>query len=272
MLPRWIMIILLFASCRLIAKGQSLSREQQNVLVMEARQHFQEGNALLSDSREEATSRYRQALLRYHRLIREGGIENHLIYYNIGNIYLMQDDVGRAILNYKRALQFNRHDENLQKNLAYARLQCRDQFGEQIQRRVLQTLFFWHYDLSLWSKFIIVLIIWNVLCLVGATGLILRQLGRVRLGLILIAMSGAALMASFAIQWQQQYTASEGVIVASLTTARQGDGLNYPESFDQPLHAGVEFELLEERSQWWRVRLPDGTDTWIPSDAGEKVF
>ena len=45
--------------------------------------------------------------------------------------------------------------------------------------------------------------------------------------------------------------------------ARQGDGLSYDPAFEDPLHAGAEFHVLEERPGWHRVELPDGRRCWL---------
>ena len=57
---------------------------------------------------------------------------------------------------------------------------------------------------------------------------------------------------------------ASGVVVASETIARQGDGQSYDPAFEDPLHAGVEFRVLEERPGWHRVELPDGRRCWLP--------
>ena len=59
--------------------------------------------------------------------------------------------------------------------------------------------------------------------------------------------------------------AEAGVILSPQVTARKGDGESYEPSFNQPLHAGTEFILLESRNDWHHVELPDGRECWIPA-------
>ena len=47
--------------------------------------------------------------------------------------------------------------------------------------------------------------------------------------------------------------------------ARKGDGDTYEPSFKEPLHAGAEFKLMENRGEWYQVELADGQRCWIPS-------
>jgi hypothetical protein len=62
-----------------------------------------------------------------------------------------------------------------------------------------------------------------------------------------------------------------GVVTAPEIVARQGDGPNYPPSFKEPLHAGIEFELLDQRPGWLHIQLADGSDAWIPGDKADLI-
>jgi len=71
-----------------------------------------------------------------------------------------------------------------------------------------------------------------------------------------------------------QYTRStnrSGVIVASEVTARKGDGETYQPSFENPLHAGTDFKLVEERGKWLYIELQDGRRAWVPLKSAEFV-
>ena len=63
-----------------------------------------------------------------------------------------------------------------------------------------------------------------------------------------------------------------GVIVAESAQARQGDGAGYPVSFKEPLHAGTEFRVIEQRPGWWHIQLTNENDAWIPDVAAELIL
>ncbi len=63
-----------------------------------------------------------------------------------------------------------------------------------------------------------------------------------------------------------------GVVIAPEVTARKGDGETYQPSFTAPLYSGTEFDLLEQRPDWWYIELEDGARCWIPSWGGELVL
>ena len=77
--------------------------------------------------------------------------------------------------------------------------------------------------------------------------------------------------ASLYIERHQSTTSLEGVILEPEVIARQGDADSYQASFEDPLHAGTEFMLLEDRGAWWQIELPDGRSCWIPEKSGELV-
>ena len=54
-----------------------------------------------------------------------------------------------------------------------------------------------------------------------------------------------------------------GVIVAAEVVVRKGNGESYAPQFPQPLHAGTEFAVLEERGPWLAIQLDNGTSGWI---------
>jgi len=47
--------------------------------------------------------------------------------------------------------------------------------------------------------------------------------------------------------------------------------LTYEASFKDPLHAGTEFVLVEQRNDWLHVELPDGRRCWLPAQAAGLV-
>ena len=55
-----------------------------------------------------------------------------------------------------------------------------------------------------------------------------------------------------------------GVILADEVIARKGNSETYQPSFEAPLHAGTEFELIEKRKDWYLINLADGRKCWLP--------
>jgi tetratricopeptide (TPR) repeat protein len=245
------------------------SREQLFSQLNEANAAFQQANAAANP--DTAKPLYDKAILLYEKVIDQGGVHNAKLYYNLANAYLLKDDVGRAILNYRRAARLDGSDLNIQKNLTFARSRRIDKVEVGTQRRVLETLFFWHYDFSLRTKFLLVCLSFAGLCL-ALTGAVWLGRGPVTTaGAVLAGVLLLCFLTSLGIETHRQANTRSGVITVSQVVARQGDGPNYPPSFKDPLHAGTEFELLEHRPGWLHIRLSDGTDAWIPDDTAGLV-
>ncbi|MCP4710409.1 MAG: hypothetical protein GY869_17440 [Planctomycetes bacterium] len=261
-----ITMLIVLGAARL-ASAQKLSTEEINDLSYQASQYFRQANDLIRTSPSEAYNLYNQVILRYQRIIEEGGVANGYLYYNVGNAYLLKGDIGKAILSYRQGQRLMPDNTDLAKNLSYARSQRLDQVSLKAEKRVLQTLFFWHYDLSMQTKFFLTSCFWAAGCIFGSLWLCLRR-GRFALWIIGITLTtGLLSTGSMMIDRYNANAHRQGVITVDAVVARQGDGENYPASFTEPLHSGTEFDLLEERREWLRIELSSGDDAWVPVDS-----
>ncbi len=252
------------------AAARGLSGDQLYALLNEANTAFQQANAA-AKTPDKATELYRRAILLYEKIIDQGGIRNARLYYNLGNAYFLTDDIGRAILNYRRALRLDSADVNVRNNLAFARSQRLDKVGVQTEKRVLQTLFFWHYDFSLGTRLFLACLFFAGLC-IGAIVMVWRGRGPVASTMaVLGGLLCLCFLISVVVEARERSTRLGGVITASEIVARQGDGPNYAPSFKEPLHAGTEFELLDRRPGWFHIELSDGSRAWVPDTAAEII-
>jgi len=271
-IKKHIFIITVFVSLSAGLACGELSENEMHVLTGQAGKLFNKANGLVQSDPDQAKQLYRQVVLRYQKIIEEGGVANEHLYYNIANAYLLMGDVGRAILNYRRAERFGSDNPELMGNLGFARSKRIDQVPVKTQKRVLQTLFFWHYDFAARTRFILAGVFWAVMCVAGSCRLWLRVARRFLSWLIIVGLVGTAcLSVSVWLDVQHSRNNTEGVIVAKKVVARQGDGLNYPGSFREPLHSGTEFGLSEKRGDWLKIELSNGDQAWIPANSAEII-
>jgi tetratricopeptide (TPR) repeat protein len=250
--------------------GAVLSREQTYSLFNQANEAFRQANSV-TDNPGRANSLYEKAILSYEKIISDSGIKNAKLYYNLGNAYLLKGELGKAILNYRRAKRLDGADENIQRNLSFARSRRIDKVKLETEKRVLQTLFFWHYDFSIKTKFVVTCIFFAVVCIVFT---VIVWFGRTATRTTAAAICGILLVCfvvSVVLDSRSQARMVCGVITAEEVVARQGDGQNYPASFKAPLHAGTEFDLLERRPGWFHIRLFDGSEGWISETGAELI-
>jgi hypothetical protein len=250
------------AFCASIGKSDVVS------LYTEAEQMFRQANEIAVNNPEKANELYRRSVMRFERIVKDGDIENGKIYYNIGNAYFRLNDLGMAILNYKKAELYIPDDQNLKHNLKYARSKRTDNIAEKQKTKILKILFFWHYDLSSRIRLMIFMSMFAGLWLFACVRLFTESVILKRL--IVFSAIGSALMAGSIIVEELSLKRSRpGVIISSAVVPRKGNGETYQPSFKEPLHSGTEFTLIEKREDWFFIELRDSRKCWImKKDAG----
>jgi len=236
----------------------------------EAERAFRKALELDRTDPENAREYYRKAILHYEYLVNEGRVRNGKLFYNIGNAYFRSGDIGRAILNYKRALIYIPDDENLKQNLEYARSRRKDRIEVSQSKKVYRTLFFLHYDIPSRVKLYLFLISFSLMWVLATVKIFLSS-GQIKLAIIVLAIISAIFCTSLVVEDLGFAGRPQGVIVAEEVVARKGDAETYQRAFKEPLHAGTEFFLLETRGGWMHIELDNGVDCWIPPGAGEIV-
>ncbi len=265
-----ILLACMWGSCLASTAEAALSKDQTHSLFNQANEFFREANSVTNDPNR-AERLYEKAILNYEKIINAGGIRNPKLYYNLGNAYFLKEDLGRAILNYRRAEELDKADTNIHKNLTFARSRRIDKVAVKTEKRVLQTLFFWHYDFSIKTKFLLMCICFMIVCVSLTVMLRYDKSAPWVVGAVVCGLLTICFLTSVALEARARSHHICGVITAREVIARQGDGPNYPESFKDPLHAGTEFDLLERRSGWFHIRLSDNSDGWIPDNSADVI-
>jgi hypothetical protein len=252
------------------AWGAPLSEGEINDLYSDAKRCFREATALADSQPDAARDLFAKAALRFERIAREGGIRNGRLYYNIGNCYFRLEDLGRAILNYRRAEQYIPNDANLRQNLDFARRKRLDRIDVPERTQALKTLFFFHYDVGQRTRALVFSVAFAALWLLLTVRVLLRS-AVLSWAAALCALVSVLMLGSLATEWRQAHTVRPGVVTATETTARKGDGASYEPAFTEPLHAGTEFRVLEDRGEWLEVALDDGRRCWLAAKDMECV-
>jgi len=252
------------------ACGGPADRAEIFDLFSEAKQLFRRANELMAKDPEGAEEVYREAAMRFERIAEAGGIRNGKLYYNIGNTYFRMGDIGRAILYYRRAERLIPNDPNLRQNLSFARRKRLDKIEEAQRTKVLKTLFFWHYDLSARTRMGLFAFFFATLWVCASARLFARRT-LLTWAIAISAVLAVVLFGSLVVEELSNRRDVAGVILTPEVVARKGDSETYQPSFKDPLHAGTEFELLEDRGDWYHIELADGRRCWIPARAAGLV-
>ncbi|SPD74205.1 hypothetical protein PITCH_A2150002 [uncultured Desulfobacterium sp.] len=251
-------------------EAATLDQSQIADLYSQAKELFRQANEVAGSDPDKAQGLYAKVAMRYERIIKEGGVSNGRLYYNLGNVYFRMKDIGRSIVNYRRAEQFIPNDPNLKQNLQYARKKRLDEIEEKQETRVLKTLFFWHYDMSTKTRLVIFTICFAAVWIFAAVRIFTAR-SFIKWSIASAVVLSLLLSGSLAADEIGLRKERPGVIISPEVIARKGNSDTYEPSFKEPLHCGTEFLLVEDRGDWYRVELTDSRTCWVPAKDVEMV-
>ncbi len=215
---------------------------------------------------------YSEAAAIYEQLISQGGRDSAL-YYNLGNAYAQQGDLGRAILNYQRAAQLAPRDQDIQNNLALARAQVVDAYPE-VPKGPFDSLAKltsgWltlnetaTFTLFVWFALGFAILTWRLL----QPGKLQNSVRYAALALFLFVLVASLSLGSRILGESNQ---PEGIIVAPIVTVSSSP--NEQQTTETQLHSGTEVNLLETNGDWIRFSVPgDAVKGWLPVEAVEMI-
>jgi len=263
----WCFILTLIGSPHAVAI--ELTPEQRVEIFNEAGRAFDRGANVRQHNSNEAIEAYRESAAKFQLLV-DAGIRNGKLYYNLANAYLENGQLGKAILNYRRAEALLPGNGRIEHNLRYARSLRRNQIETAGKRAFLRTLFFWHFGTSLRARFLAGLFLYVAfwLMLIGRT-----MLCRFRWRYVLIPTLAIWLTLGVSVAVDMLGTSRnlEGVLITDDVVVRKGNGKGFEPQFKQQLHEGVEFTVLEQRRDWLYIELPDGKSGWIQMRQAELI-
>lgn len=196
----------------------------------------------------------------YQEIIDRGVTSGGLLY-NQGNAFLRGGEKGRAIAAYRQALRYLPRDPYLQANLQYA-------LGDSqpAAKPLPEQLLFWQNWLSYPSKFYLLAALTAVAVTLGSAALFAtRRRLWARLAIAAALMAGV-MAVSAGYDWYRFEQLQHGVVISESVTARKGNSERYEPVFTEPLTAGTEFTVLEQRGSWYQVQLSHGANAWLPAN------
>ncbi|MFH1747445.1 MAG: hypothetical protein ABIG44_10425 [Planctomycetota bacterium] len=266
-------LVLALTSC-LVQAGDTgpdakLSTARQHQILRDALNAYDEAVACTLDDAERAEELFRSAAAGFEALIASGR-HNAALEYNLGNTQFRLGRLGRAIVHYRRAARLDPGNTKLQTNLAYARRQVEPYIEAGGQRRLIHQVLFWHYDTALTQRF------WAALGLSLFGWLLL--LARLRwdyrglfIGGAVSVVLGLAAGTSVFVQHNNERQQPPAVIIGQEVVLRLGRGEAYEPALRQPLGAGVELLILQQRGDWLEVELPNQQTGWLPAASVERI-
>lgn len=250
---RTILSLTLFLS--LLVAGVAIAQESSTSATT-----FAVANSLYDNGNYEEASRL------YEQLAAEC-VPDGRVYFNLGNSYYQQENIGRSLLNHRRALQLAPRDPNIRTNLDLLRKERVDQFPrDSLLASVLDGLSWLTSNevalipLALWA-------IWCLLFLVARRTRHARWATRLQSLLVLLGLVMGVSVVLFGANLYIWEMRSPAVIVAEEIPLERGTGQDA-----MKIHGGTEIVVDQRRANSWHVTLV-GTEIsgWIPADSAELV-
>jgi tetratricopeptide (TPR) repeat protein len=196
--------------------------------------------------------------------LRAAGMNNGELLYNLGNAYLKKGDIGRAILNYRKAELFMPRDADLEANLQYALGLAQDKIDCGEGESLLQTVCFWYSLLSSRELCYLFLAVNAVFWLLLIMRLFLRA-DLLGLGLYVFLFFTLLLGASLGVKLYSAAYSRSGVVLAGEVMVRSGSSLSDTVLFK--LHEGAELAVAGEENGWLKITLCDGKKGWVQTSS-----
>ncbi|MDD5561639.1 MAG: tetratricopeptide repeat protein [Candidatus Omnitrophica bacterium] len=210
--------------------------------------------------------KYEAAIKGYEKLT-SLGLESGNLYYNLGNSYFKNGELGLAVLNYERAKGFIPNDSDLRSNYDYA-LQRLDLEPEFIGNRPDKLIYGLFQALTIDSLTALLSVIYIVLIVFLILNLFVggfRRFSRWIIG-VLVALF---ILFAFAMDRKINYLNRVAIVVNKEADVKFEPLENATTYFK--LNEGSKVEVVEKTEGWYKVRRFDNKLGWVSKKALRQV-
>ncbi len=224
--------------------------------------NFQQGNQHYIDGE------YDRAITEYEKVI-AAGYQSAELYYNLGNAYFRQGQLGQAIMNYIRARRLAPRDDDILANLQFARQYTIDKI------EVTQQTILLDYINTFFDSFSLAEITWIAAILYVITALIVLVrfvYRRFRIPTpVFLTILGLFLVAAIftVVKLDRDVLTRKGVVIAQQAEVRSGPGQDFSTKFTA--HAGLTFNIEREESGYYWVNFENRLKGWIPKSVAAEI-
>jgi tetratricopeptide (TPR) repeat protein len=222
----------------------------------EANQAYQDGN-------------FEQAVTAYEELLNTG-LRNGVLHYNLGNAYLKTENVGEALLHYYKAQRYMPNDADLLANIQIADQMRQDPEIEE-EAEVVPPVFvslvtILPYTLT-FSLAALLLLIGGLVSLL----LVFRPSTGKWAGYVLVLNWTFGLILMGMAFFQHHHLTRDDFAVILEEKVDVYAGPTQRESINFTIHEGIRCQILESEPGWYRIRLANGYNGWVPRTSLERI-
>ena len=224
---------------------------------------------------------YKLAIDLYHKSIAEEG-RSADIFYNRANAYYRSDKLGKAVVNYERALQLDPSDDDARANLAFVRSRIQDRpeddtaFLTKLHRSILGSM---TANAWAWTAFFIFVVLMGAVALyIFSTDVAMRKTGFFGGIVILVIFAYTIVLASDAASAASSH---ESAVVISPSTKLSSAPRAAKTTDDKvvTIHEGTTVEIIDSVATpddpvspvWYNVKINNATKAWLRASDVERI-
>ena len=233
---------------------------QAEILGAEVSKLLSSGNQFYSQGN------YKAAIEQYERVV-QLPFSNEIVYYNLGNAYFKNNQLGNAILNFEKASKLAPHDQDVIANLELAKSRIADKIESRQENFLVRELRKMTSFLPLDVETALVVLMFVSANLSFALFLLSRSPLLSRLALIgagVLMFFSCVLGVSNAMRIYQAETLREGVVLADKVDVVSGPAADNSILFS--VHEGLKIRIENELEGWLHISLENGWNGWIKKD------
>lgn len=197
-------------------------------------------------------------------IIEKSGLESDDLYFNLGNSYYKLNKVAPSIYYYEKALKINPMHEDASNNLAFAKRMTIDVIED------LPKTFFQRFSSNVIQK-----LTYNTWAILGVTASFLaallfllyyfssspkRKIFYFNITIFAVFVMTVSVIFAYS-NYETTQKSRSAIIFASKSEIKNAPSLNSETVFE--LHEGTKVTILDELSNWKKIKLADGKIGWV---------
>ena len=212
---------------------------------------------------------YEKAVSLYKMLVKMDRVSPE-VFYNLGNSYFKLKRIGKAIVNYERALRLAPRDRDILVNLKLAKGMAVDKIKVQGKGFLLNLILFPYNSMNIDELSVFVSIVYLSIVVILIFSIFSVEQRRL---LFYIAGGLGALLIIAAVflvsKIDSENFTKHAVIISKKVDVRSGPKQDYILQFT--LHEGTILKVLTERQGWYEIDLSKDLRGWLPKDTVEII-
>ncbi|MDO8142384.1 MAG: hypothetical protein Q6358_12870, partial [Candidatus Brocadiales bacterium] len=227
-----------------------MARDEAIKLFTDANEKYlQAAKCITARNNQEAELKLKEAASQYETILTHG-FGHGQIYYNLGNTYYRKGELGRAILNYRKAQRLIPRNADLNANLRLAKNSTEDKELPNEAPVVVRRIFFWFFLLN-GNELILLAVSLYVVLMLLLFFLIVLKYSWLKRFMIGFSVGLFVAVVSLGIKIYEEQGVNRGVVTAAKCQVRYGPGEEYEPKFE--IHDGAECLIEREKDDWYNV-------------------